>query len=377
MNKAHIATVPENITHCFFTSDSPLSAEQIRSMYGNFPSPKKGEGTLDQALFIPQLPDGVFDESLVAWRAIERKIISILEETFERVDVATECLRPDQMKGSRAMRLQPKQLRPGLWEENRVMRTGYNGTPSDRPLPKHPNILEERHYRIVNRSPDRELSKFSPWDISRNVRIAQYISNPTTLSTEIRRLPPREKIIYMCDVIMGVKRIHEDGRSHGDVKPSNIMINEGRGVLFDHEMVDNSIDMYTGSPLYVPFHYLPFRDVCLLSDTKKMNQLVDMFACYMSLIESLAGRHPFCEEDKFALHGQVLGDFNFESKIAAPIRLSLRAQQIPDHLIDLLIEGIRVNHGICVPFEELVDAFGAHYGFKREVVDGSEVLVAV
>lgn len=380
MNKAHIATVPEAITQHFLKNDAPLSAEQIRSMisyHGRVPSPKKGEGALNQAIFIPQLPDGIDTESLIAWRAIEKKIISILEETFESVDVVTECLKPGEMIGAQMLHLEPKQLRLGLWEEGRMMRTGYNGMSSDRSLPKHPNILDEKHFRIVNRDIDGDPFKPKPWNKSFNVRIAQYFPNFKTLAAWLYRLPTKEKTKYILDVIMGVKRIHEDGRSHGDVKPSNILIIEGRGILFDHEMVDYPINMYTGTLLYVPFHYLPFHDVYLFSDKKKLNQLVDMFACYMSLIESLAGRHPFFAEDKFTLHGQVLCDFNFDSKIAAPIRSALQAEQIPGHLIDLLIKGIRVNKGVTVPFEELVDAFGAHYGFKREVVDGNEILVEV
>lgn len=384
MNKAHIATVPEAITQHFLNKDAPLSAEQIRSMisyHGRVPSPKKGEGALNQAIFIPQLPNGIDGESLMAWRAIEKKIVSILEETFESVDVVTECLRPDQMIGSRTLHLQPKQLRPGLWEEGRMMRTEYNGIPSDLPLPRHPNILTEKHFRIVNRDIDGEPFKSKPWDKSVNVRITRYLQNFRTLAAWLYRLPTKEKAKYMLDVIMGVKRIHEDGRSHGDVKPSNIAIVEGSGMLFDHELVDHTINTYFGTQNYVPFHYLSFSDESYdaysLKTSVQSNQLVDMFACYLSLIECLAGRHPFVDGVTFTLKDEVLGDFNFESKIAAPIRLALQAQQIPKHLVDLLIKGIRVNHGICVPFEELVDAFGAHYGFKREVVDGNEILVEV
>lgn len=378
MNKAHIATVPEAITQHFLNNDAPLSAGQIRSMishHGRVPSPENREGALSQAIFIPQLPNGIDRESLIAWRAIEKKIVSILEETFESVDVVTECLRPDQMIGSRTLHLQPKQLRPGLWEEGRMMRTGYNGMPSDRSLPKHPNILDEKHFRIVNRPVEGKPIKPNPWDKSFNVRTTQYIPNFRTLAAWLYRLPTKEKAKYMLDVIMGVKRIHEDGRSHGDVKPSNIAIVEGRGVLFDHELVDHSINIYLGTQNYVPFHYLSFNDIYTPKASVKLNQLVDMFACYMSLIECLAGRHPFVEDSKFILEHEALGDFNFEYTIADPIRLALQAQQIPKHLVDLLIKGIRVNKGIRVPFEELVDAFGAHYGFKREVVDGSEILV--
>lgn len=105
-------------------------------------------------------------------------------------------------------------------------------------------------------------------------------------------LPLSEALPILCDVARGLAAIHATGRTHGDVKPSNVLFSEGRAALADlglSQAIERTFGLQLrGSPAYL----CPERIRNDETDPA-LRPRQDVYGLGVTAFETLTGRLPF------------------------------------------------------------------------------------
>lgn len=192
----------------------------------------------------------------------------------------------------------------------------------------HPNLIEMRGYCELNpyRGPLYILSNF----IS-GTEIDKYIQHSIPNST-----PDRAKKICQLfyPVLDALSYIHSKNIVHMDIKPSNIMVENGRNVrLMDLGIahVGNTLDEFGGSSLMgTPKYAAPEQfDV---NTESKLEPQTDIYEAGVTLYELLCGHNPFTAntiEDSIKKHKTIILPYTDKvpRKLVDVLRIATNANQ--------------------------------------------------
>ncbi len=118
------------------------------------------------------------------------------------------------------------------------------------------------------------------------------------------RLPLSEALPILRAVADGLAALHEAGLSHGDVKPSNILLGPGRAAKLtdmglSHLLIENAGGVVRGTPSYMP----PER-ARGIAVARELLPRQDVYALAVTAYELLTGRLPFVSSRPDALIDQ-------------------------------------------------------------------------
>ena len=131
-----------------------------------------------------------------------------------------------------------------------------------------------------------------------------------TLSSVIAQGPmaPAEAARIVAEVARTLAYAHEQGVTHRDIKPGNILLEQGRPVLMDFGLAlsADSDDMRLtaeGQIMGTPAYMAPEQ---ITGETEGAGPAVDQYALGVTLYELLAGEPPYTSTNRSALFAAVL-----------------------------------------------------------------------
>ncbi|MBV9904484.1 MAG: serine/threonine protein kinase [Alphaproteobacteria bacterium] len=151
----------------------------------------------------------------------------------------------------------------------------------------HPNII-------------RALDVYEPAMMS-----MEYLQGPTLADyvpdvPEVKRMSVSDVIRAICHVGSALQHVHQRGYMHLDVKPGNVILNNGRPILFDfgtaRRIGEERPSTRQGTDAYMP------PEECRLQD---VGPAADVFSLGVTLFELLTGELPFVATRKRDLLPQL------------------------------------------------------------------------
>ncbi len=154
----------------------------------------------------------------------------------------------------------------------------------------HPHII-----RVLDHGTDGEMSYL----------VMELVDGPslkTVLEQREEPLDPQEAVSLVATLADALEHAHRQGVVHRDVKPSNVLLREGRldsPVLTDFgvaRMVEATVDTAAGTTLGTPAYMAPEQGEGKSGDARS-----DIYALGVILYELLTGRPPFEAESPYAV----------------------------------------------------------------------------
>lgn len=110
---------------------------------------------------------------------------------------------------------------------------------------------------------------------------------------------------FMCQVLNGLKYIHENGIIHRDLKPSNILVDEHmQAKIADFGLAVEVVKVNNVSPMDI-FGTIQFLAPEVV-EKHGVEQKTDIWAIGVTAFNLMYGRYPFAGRDKKAIYASIV-----------------------------------------------------------------------
>eukprot|EP00357_Protocruzia_adherens_P034301 CAMPEP_0115012290 /NCGR_PEP_ID=MMETSP0216-20121206/24632_1 /TAXON_ID=223996 /ORGANISM="Protocruzia adherens, Strain Boccale" /LENGTH=316 /DNA_ID=CAMNT_0002381285 /DNA_START=357 /DNA_END=1307 /DNA_ORIENTATION=- len=194
----------------------------------------------------------------------------------------------------------------------------------------HPNIIRVRRaksFGTLKRRNDTSKIMYMVLDLCPCGDLEEYVKRTGALTPELARE-------YFIAMIEGVKHCHDKGIAHGDLKPSNILLDEKMGLKIADFGSARQVEGPICSLRSLSEESESYQAPEIISGAESCPILSDLFSCGVTLFKLVTGINPFGRADSSDPNFHLIQTENFEKFWA--LFESENSIAVSDNLKDLI-----------------------------------------